>query len=79
MYCPNPECADFEETGVPGEYVEGVTVCPFCGSGLVEQMPDMNPHGEQSEPEQDEDEAGIWRELGQIAEAQLADVKVFAA
>ncbi|MBN1382701.1 MAG: hypothetical protein JXA41_13600 [Deltaproteobacteria bacterium] len=47
MYCPNPECPDFKETGVPGEYVTGVTVCPYCGSYLVEQMPDMNPPPEQ--------------------------------
>ena len=43
MYCPNRECPDFKETGVPGEYVEGVTVCPFCGASLVEEMPAANP------------------------------------
>lgn len=49
MYCPNPECPDFKETGFPGEYVRGVTVCPFCESRLVEQMPDMNPPAKQAD------------------------------
>ncbi len=43
MYCPNLECPDSRQTGVPGEFVEGVTACPFCGSALVEKMPTMNP------------------------------------
>ncbi len=36
MYCPNPECPDLVEGGVRGEYVEGISVCPRCGTGLVE-------------------------------------------
>jgi hypothetical protein len=43
MYCPNLECPDFKQTGVPGEFVQGVSVCPFCGSALVHEMPAMNP------------------------------------
>ena len=43
MYCPNRECPDFKETGMHGEYVEGITVCPFCGSSLVEEVPDESP------------------------------------
>jgi hypothetical protein len=39
MFCPNPECSDFKETGSHGEYVEGVVVCPYCGSSLVEYLP----------------------------------------
>jgi hypothetical protein len=65
MYCPNPECPDFKETGVPGEYVEGVTVCPFCDKGLVEEMPDVNPPREQSETEQDTDDLGTLDDLGE--------------
>ena len=40
MYCTNPECPDLEATGVPAEFVDGVTVCPTCGANLVETLPD---------------------------------------
>jgi hypothetical protein len=36
MFCPNLECPDLVEGGVRGEYVEGISVCPRCGAGLVE-------------------------------------------
>lgn len=39
MYCPNLECPDFKATGSPGEYIEGITVCPYCGTTLVKQAP----------------------------------------
>ena len=39
MYCPNPECIDFQEDGAPGEYVDTVTVCPKCGTALVAELP----------------------------------------
>lgn len=35
MFCPNPECPDLIESGVRGEYVEGITHCPTCGTHLV--------------------------------------------
>lgn len=35
VVCPNPECPDLEATGVPGEYVSGTEVCPYCGAELV--------------------------------------------
>ena len=38
MFCPNPECPDLIEGGVRGEYVEGISVCPRCGAGLVEEV-----------------------------------------
>ena len=53
MYCPNRECPDFKQTGVPGEFVEDVTVCPFCGSALVKEMPEMNPFQVRGETERD--------------------------
>jgi uncharacterized Zn finger protein (UPF0148 family) len=53
MYCPSCECPDFKQTGVPGEFVEDVTVCPFCGSALVEEMPEMNPSRARGETERD--------------------------
>ena len=36
MYCPNPECPDRARTGEPGEYRDGVTVCPYCSTPLEE-------------------------------------------
>ena len=39
MYCPNPKCIDYEQDGVPGEYVDTVTTCPKCGSALVVELP----------------------------------------
>jgi len=36
MYCPNPDCPDLIEGGIRGEYVEGITLCPRCGTRLVE-------------------------------------------
>jgi hypothetical protein len=39
MYCPNPECIDFQEDGAPGEYVDTVTMCPKCGTALVAELP----------------------------------------
>jgi hypothetical protein len=35
MICPNPECLDYVASGTPGEYVDGVTVCPVCGEALM--------------------------------------------
>jgi hypothetical protein len=43
MYCPNPECLDFVEDGVPGEYVDTVSVCPKCGTRLVSGPPPEAP------------------------------------
>ena len=58
MYCPNRECPDFKQTGVPGEFVEDVTFCPFCGSALVKEMPDTNPSRVGDETERDEGDFG---------------------
>jgi hypothetical protein len=35
MYCSNPECPDFLATGAHGEFVAGVTTCPYCRQPLV--------------------------------------------
>ncbi len=43
MYCPNPECPDFKEMGVHGEYVDTMWQCPMCGARLVPQLPDKEP------------------------------------
>jgi hypothetical protein len=39
VFCPNRECVDFRETGEPGEYREGIAVCPKCGTRLVARPP----------------------------------------
>jgi len=46
VLCPNRECPDFAEDGVPGEYVETVTVCPKCGTPLVAEWPADEPVAE---------------------------------
>jgi hypothetical protein len=43
VYCPNHECPDFQEDGVPGEYVDTVSVCPKCGAVLVAEWPPAQP------------------------------------
>ena len=40
MYCANPDCPDYLATGVHGEYVVGVTACPYCGEPLVASLPE---------------------------------------
>jgi len=40
MFCPNPDCPYAERIGEPGEYREGVTQCPDCGSTLIEARPE---------------------------------------
>lgn len=45
MYCPNPQCIDYEQDGVPGEYVDTVTACPKCGTALVAELPRGWPEG----------------------------------
>lgn len=39
MFCPNRDCVDFKESGAPGEYREGILVCPRCGARLVPDPP----------------------------------------
>jgi uncharacterized Zn finger protein (UPF0148 family) len=72
MYCPNPECPDFQETGVPGEYVGGVTVCPFCESRLVDQMPDMNPPVEKAEAHEAKEEEEPFSMIDELDEDLVA-------
>ncbi len=38
MTCTNDECPDWIVLGTRGEYRQGVTECPRCGSLLVEQF-----------------------------------------
>ncbi len=59
MYCPNPECPDLLETGVPGEYREGTTHCPYCGTALAPGEPPRAP------------EDGAGGEAGKIASHEV--------
>jgi hypothetical protein len=46
VFCPNPECPDFRDTGVHGEYVDTIWQCPVCGARLVHELPlEEPPHG----------------------------------
>ena len=45
MFCPNRECLDFQESGAPGEYREGIVVCPKCGAHLVPEPPVLSEGG----------------------------------
>jgi hypothetical protein len=46
MFCTNPDCPDFVESGRPAEFVVGITVCPKCG----EYLTDMPPAGSDFQP-----------------------------
>ena len=37
--CPNPDCPDIELFGVVGEYADGITHCPKCGTELDQPEP----------------------------------------
>ena len=37
--CPNPACPDRVRLGLTGEYVDSVTVCPQCGTPLIDATP----------------------------------------
>lgn len=44
MFCANPDCPDFVATGNHGEFVAGVTSCPYCHEPLVDRLPDDEEH-----------------------------------
>jgi len=43
MWCPNPDCPDREVNGRPGEFVDTLTRCPFCGAELVAALEPEEP------------------------------------
>ena len=57
MYCPNRECPDFQDDGVPGEYVDTVSVCPKCGAALVAEWPPARAPEEPPLPAETEGES----------------------
>lgn len=51
MYCSNSECPDFLATGTHGEFVAGVTTCPYCRQPLVDTIDDgALPPGREPDP-----------------------------
>jgi len=50
MYCNNPECPDFLATGAHGEFVAGVTACPYCRQPLVDWIDDGAPPAREPDP-----------------------------
>lgn len=50
MYCSNPECPDFLATGAHGEFVAGVTACPYCRQPLVDRIDDGAPPAREPDP-----------------------------
>jgi hypothetical protein len=53
VFCPNPKCPDFEDSGTPTEYVDGIVECPMCGARLVDRMPDTESLRDQTSPKKD--------------------------
>lgn len=45
MWCPNQECPDALESGSPAEFVQGIIVCPFCGTALISYRPEWVDSG----------------------------------
>ena len=43
MFCTNPDCPDFLSTGAHGEFVDGVTACPYCRQPLAATLEDGGP------------------------------------
>jgi hypothetical protein len=50
MHCSNPECPDFLATGAHGEFVAGVTACPYCRQRLVATIDDGSPPAREPDP-----------------------------
>jgi hypothetical protein len=58
VFCPNRDCPDFQESGAPGEYREGIVVCPKCGAQLVSEPPalvEAEEPGSETSEERDRD------------------------
>ena len=63
MFCPNPKCPDFEDSGTPSEYVDSIIKCPICGARLVEQMPDIKSLRGQADSNKDNADVQSSNEL----------------
>jgi hypothetical protein len=57
VFCPNRDCLDFQESGAPGEYREGIVVCPKCGARLVPETPNLRGAEQTGSGSAEEEEA----------------------
>ena len=71
MYCPNPECPDTQATGFRAEYRSDLTLCPFCGDGLVSTLEAVDaPQGNRSDVADDEEFEVVF-ETGNATEVAI--------
>lgn len=66
MFCPNPECPDFIDEGVHGEYVDTFSTCPKCGAVLVPELPTKMPRPRPSLPVDEEIPADFVPAIGPL-------------
>jgi Putative prokaryotic signal transducing protein len=59
--CPNPACPDCVRLGLAGEYVDFVTVCPQCGTTLIDATPATENPADPETPDADIEMASVLR------------------
>ncbi len=74
MFCPNPECPDFVDTGIHGEYVDTIWQCPVCGAKLVHELPARTAPEAGDEPEMAGVEPGPLVPVGTFLSGQDAEL-----
>jgi hypothetical protein len=74
VFCPNPECPDFVDTGIHGEYVDIIWQCPVCGAKLVHELPPRAAPETGDEPEMAGGEPGSLVSVGSYVYRQEAEL-----
>ncbi len=74
VFCPNPECPDFVDTGIHGEYVDTIWQCPVCGAKLVRELPARAAPEAGGEPELSGSEAGSLVSVASYLDRQDAEL-----
>lgn len=74
VFCPNPECPDFVDTGIHGEYVDTVWQCPACGAKLIHELPARAAPESGDEPEMAGVEHGPLVPVGTFLNRQDAEL-----
>jgi Putative prokaryotic signal transducing protein len=59
--CPNPACPDRVRLGLAGEYVDFVTVCPQCGTPLIDATPATENPADPETPDADIEMVSVLR------------------
>ena len=68
MYCTNTDCPDYLATGFHAEFRPGITVCPACGTDLVESLespPAVRSARDEARPD-DTDDGDLWSVLDEL-------------